>query len=199
MQTELPQKIRAFVGLFAPLPLIEALTGVQDYGREQLPGNSMNWTRPEQIHLTLNFLGNIPSSRLQEFEDVLSRIAAGEHPFALQCQGLGCFPNTRNPKVLWAGLTGEITLLLRLKSLLDDGLEKLGIAREERAFHPHLTIGRVKHLVPKERRKFEQMLEGSGPFFGEWPVERMDFVRSNLTPEGSQYSILKSFPLGAAK
>lgn len=199
MQTDLPQRIRVFVGLFAPPPLIETLTAAQDHGRQQLPPNSMNWTQPEQIHVTLNFLGNIPSSRLSEFEDVLFRIATDEQPCALQCQGLGCFPNTRNPKVLWAGLTGEMALLLRLKSLLDDGFEKLGIAREERAFHPHLTIGRVKHLVPKERRQFEQMLENSGRFFGEWRVTRMDFVRSTLAPEGSQYSILRSFPLGVAK
>ncbi|MDB6027605.1 MAG: uncharacterized protein JWM68_3828 [Verrucomicrobiales bacterium] len=194
METDLPQKIRTFVGIFPPLAVAEKLKEVENVLQKDLLNGAVGWTRVEQIHLTLNFLGNIPSARLLEFETVLAEVRVPA--FSLRCQGLGCFPNSRKPTVLWAGLTGELEPLRQLKSLLDKALEKLGIVPEERPFHPHLTLGRVKQLHSKERQNIAALLkESESQLFGEWCAERIDFMRSTLSSAGSNYSVLKSFPL----
>ncbi len=117
-------------------------------------------------------------------------------PFALRCKGLGCFPTVRNPKIFWAGLTGEVKALHELKQHVDEQLKPLGIIPEDRAFHPHLTLGRIKQCHSRERQLMADIFEErTEEPYGEWTVGKIDFMRSVLSPVGSFYSILKSFNL----
>ena len=198
MEEGLPEKIRTFIGIFPPASLVQELKKVQIVCQKDISPDAISWTGPEQIHVTLNFLGNIQSSQLPEFQNVMAEVVKKVRPFSLSCQKLGSFPPARSPRVFWAGLAGELDPLCKLKAFLDEAFKPLGIIPEERAFHPHLTLGRVKHLNAKERARIEFHIQRSAnQMFGEWRVETAEFVRSILSPPGSFYGTLKSFPLGS--
>ena len=110
--------------------------------KEGLP-SGVRWVRPEGVHLTLKFLGNVSNDAIPTIESGMRRAAEGICPFTVRVQGAGCFPSSRRPRVLWLGLQGELESLLTAQSRLEDSLEVLGVDRESRRFRPHLTLGRV--------------------------------------------------------
>jgi RNA 2',3'-cyclic 3'-phosphodiesterase len=105
----------------------------------------VNWVHPEQMHLTLKFLGDVPDTEVPDICRVVREVAARFEPFEVICRGAGAFPDIQRPRTVWIGITDGGEELRRLQAALDEDLQaKLGIAREHRGFHPHLTIGRVK-------------------------------------------------------
>ena len=108
----------------------------------------INWVRPEQMHLTLKFLGDVPDTETPDICRVVSQVAAQFEPFEIICRGAGAFPNRERPRTLWIGIQDGAEELKALQAALDEALKKeLGYAKEPRGFHPHLTIGRVKHTL----------------------------------------------------
>ncbi len=103
----------------------------------------VRWARPESIHLTLKFLGNVSKDAIPTIENGMRRAVEGINPFTVQMQGAGCFPSSKRPRVLWLGLQGELEPLITVQSRLEDSLEALGLDRETRRFRPHLTLGRA--------------------------------------------------------
>jgi 2'-5' RNA ligase len=196
MEQILPHKIRVFVALFPPIEIVSQLEAAQTKLRKRLPTVQVGWTRPEQLHLTLNFLGNIRSDLLSDFQEAFRKVASEGSELSLQCRGLGCFPAVRQPKVVWAGLNGDLAELEKLKYGLDTAFAPLGIVRETRSFHPHLTLGRVKHFDRKRALQMtDAMAEFEGTTFGAWRVQTISFMRSILSSAGSSYSPLDSFSL----
>jgi RNA 2',3'-cyclic 3'-phosphodiesterase len=191
------KKIRAFVAIHPDRDTILELERVQAELRRELDSNGIRWAQSGQLHLTLQFLGYIPSSRLVDFEGVMAE-AVSHHPaFNLRAEALGCFPNQKKPRILWAGLNGELDLLQKLKSELDQKLTPLGFKPEERAFHPHVTLARIEHLKIREIEELgRQILSYQAVRFGAWRVEKLDLMRSVLSSAGAGYSLLKSFALG---
>jgi 2'-5' RNA ligase len=110
--------------------------------------------------------------------------------------GLGCFPNPKRPRVIWAGLRGEVKELEALKNQLEPGLVKLGYIPEKREFHPHLTLGRVKEMSPRDRQELATAVEQlRDTDYGDWKIERIDLMQSQLAQSGARYTVLRSFPL----
>jgi 2'-5' RNA ligase len=119
----------------------------------------ITWVRPQQMHLTLKFLGDIPDTESPDVCRVVSQVAAGFEPFEIICRGAGAFPNNQQPRTLWIGVEDGADELKRLQAAIDDALKaKLGYARERRGFHPHLTIGRVKRIGPGGHRELAETL-----------------------------------------
>ena len=104
---------------------------------------NVRWVRPENIHLTLKFLGKVSKDAIPAIENGMRRAVKGISPFTVLMQGAGCFPSSERPRVLWLGLQGELEPLITVQSRLEDSLEALGMDREARRFRPHLTVGRV--------------------------------------------------------
>src|ERR1043166_2711255 len=98
------ENIRAFVAIFPDAATAEKLSALQRDLKKEIPAENIRWTRPEQIHLTLQFLGNIPRARLPEFQMALSKVAGNASPFATRTERVGSFPNVVRPKILWIGL-----------------------------------------------------------------------------------------------
>src|SRR5437899_2875752 len=120
----------------------------------------INWVRPQQMHLTLKFLGDVPDTEAPDICRVVNQVAAGFEPFEITCRGVGAFPNISNPRTLWIGIEDGIDELKRLQAELDAALKReLGFAKEPRGFHPHLTLGRVKRELPGGRGELTQLLE----------------------------------------
>lgn len=195
MNEESREKIRAFVAVYPGREIAERLEQAQGRLRSEIPPNAIRWTHPGQIHLTLNFLGDIESRRVPEFAAAIRHASIGCASFVLRVEAMGCFPNERRPRVLWAGLAGDVARLRGLKERLDDAMSGLGIVPEER-FSPHLTLGRVRQIGPRDVRHLSRLLhELRNADFGEWTVRGIDLMRSVLGSAGARHERVGSFDL----
>jgi RNA 2',3'-cyclic 3'-phosphodiesterase len=190
------ERWRLFVALFPPTAVVQFLADTTRRVAAGLSPNAVAWTSPEQIHLTLNFLGGTAREKIEALEKMLDEVCRAEKTHLLAARGLGCFPNPGRPRIIWAGFPDPPPALISLKKKLDHGLTALGYAGEDRPFHPHLTLGRVKDLKSADRQHLAQALrELRDAEFGRWTVDRVDLMRSVLSPSGACYSVVKSFPL----
>lgn len=152
----------------------------------------VRWVRPEGLHCTLRFLGSVDEARIDEIAQAAALAAHDFTPFSMNVAGVGVFPNWRRPRVLWVGIHADP--LVRLASVIQKGLARLGFAAEERPFRPHLTLGRFRSLdgwselrpLCEEQRDVE---------LGESVVSAVLFYRSEPQRGGSVYTILGNFPL----
>ena len=196
MPATLPERIRSFIAIHVPPELVERVVRVQKEVETKQKSNAqaVRWTRPEQMHLTLKFLGNVPHERLSAVETALAQAVVGSAPFSLSLEAFGCFPSARNPNVFWAGLGGQVEALKQLQARIEAQTNCFASHEENRAFHPHLTIGRVKNRGPETRRIAETLLQFRLANAGPWTVSEVTLMRSNLSPQGaihSQLAVLK--------
>lgn len=156
-----------------------------------MPAGAVRWVNPDGIHLTLKFLGEIPVSRIDSVRAAMDESAAGRTPFSVTVEGLGCFPNTVRPRVVWAGVRKE-PLLEELQQRLEEGLYGVGFKKEQRAFSPHLTLGRVKDGVSESSlRKIGSAVQtGTLETPAVMTVDGICLFRSVLRPGGAEYSVL---------
>lgn len=136
---------RLFVAIELPDDILAVLGTIQEQTRANLgsAANLLRWSRPEGIHLTLQFLGDVPVARIQAIEEALQAACRGIAPFSLEVGGLGAFPNMRRPRVVWVGLAGDTEAALQLAGSVHAGLEPLGY-HPDKDFSPHMTIARVR-------------------------------------------------------
>jgi 2'-5' RNA ligase len=188
--------IRLFVAVFPPAGVVERVTEAARELAGGLSPTAVAWTRPEQIHLTLNFLGHVERGKAEGFQRAVAAACRDGGPFHLRARGLGCFPNPARSRILWAGLGEAVAALEGLKGMLDEGLAPLGYVPDAQPFHPHLTLGRVKLLNGGDRRHLAAALpQWRETDFGSWTVERVDLMQSVLLPGGAKYERVQSFPL----
>ena len=157
-------------------------------------GVPVKWMRPEGIHLTLKFLGEVPEEREPDLRAALERAAAGPggaRPLALAIGGFGVFPNSRRPAVVWVGVAPDPALEL-LQHRLEQEFATLGFPKEARAFRPHLTLGRATRSArPGDFRGLEEALAGLR-FEETVLVPSVDLMQSTLQPGGSVYHVRHS-------
>jgi 2'-5' RNA ligase len=187
---------RLFVAIFPPAHVVASLRAAVAGLAKGVPARAIRWTRPEQVHLTLNFLGAIAIGRIPEIESALEAACKGHREHKVRVAGLGCFPNGSRPQILWAGLAGDLRPLEGLKKAIDAHLPASGCVGGERPFRPHLTIGRVRGLNAAGRREVaEALAREQERDFGEWQVGSIDLMQSVLSPQGAAYGTLKSILL----
>ncbi len=148
----------------------------------------VTWTKPENVHLTLRFLGEIEERRLDELKQLCAETAAEFQPFTLRLKDTGYFPNFRQPRVLWVGLAGEMEVAKQLQKQLDAELIARGFNQEDKPFKPHLTIGRVK-----SNRNVKALVAKADMYtLPELAFEVGEIVlfKSELRPSGADYTAL---------
>jgi 2'-5' RNA ligase len=192
-----PEQIRSFIAIELPE---EARRGLARLRRklERDEHKFVKWVDPGGIHLTLKFLGNVPSKRVTEITEAIGKAVPGNSPFRLEISGLGAFPSLRQVRVFWVGVGGELDKLSRLQQGIDSALAALGFTTEERPFVPHLTLARIREgASPPERRNFGELV-CSATFEDKYPVqvEAIKLMRSQLTPAGAVYTCLSVVRLG---
>lgn len=155
-------------------------------------GRGVKWVEPENLHLTLRFLGDTPESLLPQVEDAISESCVGIAPFKLAIQGAGCFPNKQRPRSFWAGLSNSKSLEI-LHEEIASRMNELGFEPDEKKFVPHLTVARIKEPIGKERitKAFLSFDLRSAPY----QVDHVTLVESSLRQEGPTYTVLKDFVL----
>lgn len=157
-------------------------------------GKDVRWVSPAGMHLTLKFLGEVSPNFSREICRTLDLVVGKHSPFGLVVRGTGVFPPGKGaPRVLWAGIEAGPGLE-SLHEEIEQGLEKLGLERERREFHPHLTLGRVK-LPRRNGRLLAELEKHRERVFGRMDVSRVTFFQSFLKPEGAEYRALAEFNL----
>ena len=184
--------IRAFIAFPIPETLRERLGKAQQQIMQNL--THLRPVKPQGIHLTLNFLGDISESKVYTVGGIMEQVCANHGPMELLCRRVGAFPDMKNPRVLWAGLEGEIDKLAALQKELSTQLAVIGYTAENRPFNPHLTLFRIKQQkqVGTLRKRAEKVSKEN---FGEILCNTLVLYRSDLKPEGAVYTKLKMVAL----
>ena len=182
-------KIRAFIAFGIPDSLRAGIAGIQEQLREHR--FRVRWVRPESIHLTLKFLGDIDPSDAMAIADAMEAAAKGVAPISLAVKGIGAFPNLKRPRVFWAGLSGDLSSLKGLQGRLENELAALGFPKEKRGFKGHLTLGRVKGRIDSNDLA-EAFRESRNESPGTFVAGDLKLFQSVLKPSGAVYSELMS-------
>lgn len=183
--------IRTFLAIDLPEEIKVQIENVQNRLKTAVKG--IRWTRPEGIHLTLKFFGNISENQIYDISSVVEKNTVNVRPFTLNVSMLGTFPNPKRPRVLWLGIGGSVERLLYLQREIEKDLESIGFQRENRAFKAHLTLGRVKS--PKNVKGLSEVIENEGIYdAGSFRAGGLTLLKSDLTPQGAIYTKLAYFP-----
>ncbi|RJP14535.1 MAG: RNA 2',3'-cyclic phosphodiesterase [Candidatus Abyssobacteria bacterium SURF_5] len=163
-------------------------------GKLSSSGAKVKWVEPENVHLTLKFLGNVEEERLPEIFAACGRAAEGFGPIDLEMRALGCFPNNKSPRIVWLGIQRGVEAVTRLQEKVERELQAIGFSKEEKPFRAHLTIGRVKGKQGISRlcRLLE---EERNIFLGSMRAEKISVMKSKTLPAGPVYTELRAIPL----
>lgn len=171
--------------------VLACLKTVQDEMKSKVA--KAKWVRPENIHLTLKFLGNIDAADTAKITAAMMNAVQDQMPFSLVAKGVGVFPGIRRPKVVWVGLSGQRQSLLELQGALDANLADIGYPKETRPFKGHLTIGRIKRAP--DSKTVAEMLQVHADFRSdEFRVNQIILFKSELQHAGAVYSKLQAVP-----
>jgi 2'-5' RNA ligase len=184
---------RLFIALPIPPPLRDRLKALQRDLARCLPARAIRWTHPEQIHLTLRFLGNVASESVAALSAAMDRAATHTGPIPLRLAEPGCFPNRHRSRVFWVGLAGDLERLTSLQARVVAATGAFGDHAEDKSFLPHLTLGRTGahglHLPEDWGRSLEQEAQD------DWIADRLLLVRSELDPAGARHTTLATVKL----
>jgi 2'-5' RNA ligase len=190
------ETVRLFVSLNLPAALRERLAQWQSEFRSRLQMDGLRWVKPDQIHLTLRFFGNLPRDAVGTLQQILGKVCEQAAPFQLRVEGVGCFPDLKRPRVVWVGVTGDLAPLHGLQRQIIQATATWGESEAEQKFHPHLTIARVKDVRPRDAHRLAEAVQSAPPSsFGDWPVESAELMQSKLSSEGAQHSSLATLKL----
>lgn len=173
--------IRAFIALPLPETVKEALSLVSTTLRKTIDAR---WVKPEAMHLTMKFLGDINEKNLKSISKKLDEVSVLNQPFEMRLNSLGAFPSPRRARVIWAGIDADISRLNNLAASIDDMSADYDIAKEGRPFMAHITLARLRE--PSMINLDVRMQEIT------FIIDRMYFYKSDLTPQGARYTLLHS-------
>ena len=185
-----PPPYRLFIAIELPAGVRHKISQHTNRLRAELSDVRASWTREENLHLTLKFLGDTPLGKVGQLSQALQRAATNITPFEMQIAGCGAFPPHGQPKVLWIGTTDHSGRLPKLHAALEDECASAGFPRDTRSFHPHLTIARLRQ--PHGARALAQLHKQTEFDTLSVIVEDVCLIRSELSSEGSRFAVIAS-------
>lgn len=191
---------RLFIAAELPGEALDALEDLQADLKDRTPDRAVRWVRPEGIHVTLKFLGDVPVSQIPDLHAALDEAVKGHAPFKLRAEGLGAFPTMQRPSVVWVGVEGDIRQLKALRRSVEENVSPLGYPTENRSFTPHLTLGRVQRRAARsDVDTVGELVQGADVgVLASWPVDALGLIRSELKPGGAVYTEIYRAPLPGA-
>lgn len=183
----MPETIRTFIAITLNPGIQDALKKIQTHLRKT--GADVRWVKPENIHLTLKFLGETPLPMIEEMTHLLRTTVVGFNPFPCSLTHLGAFPKIEHPQVIWIGIQQGKTETTQIAYKLEDHFEPLGFKKEKRKFDAHVTLGRVRSgmnrlALGKEIKQYRLQEEISQD------VDHLVFYKSTLTSQGPIYEVI---------
>jgi RNA 2',3'-cyclic 3'-phosphodiesterase len=185
--------MRTFIAIEIPDVIKVTLTDAQ----RKLKASGMvdaSWSRPEGIHLTLKFLGDVSDSKVPDIINGLRHAIEKTGMFRLEVGSIGTFPNPKNARVVWVGLSGDVEKLSYLQTAVEDAVNHIGFERDERAFTPHLTLGRIKYIRSRDGW-LKALAEVKDICSSGFDVTAVSLIKSELKPSGAVYTEISSIEL----
>jgi 2'-5' RNA ligase len=187
---------RLFVALKLPEEIRATLMQVQRELRSLMSPGDASFPRTVHLHLTLRFLGDVDCWRIEDLKTSLLKRVGMVGRFELRCERLECFPNLRRPKVVWAWVHDEQEQLAALQRIVVIATETFTQQPKENQFIGHVTLARLKRIRRAEVERIASFVEGAvHRQFGSWAANEVELVRSELSPQGSRYTVLAEVPL----
>lgn len=184
--------MRLFIAIELPSEIKAALAVCQQKLRQT--SAQASWPSPENLHLTLKFLGEVEAARLPILKQICTETARQATSFTLTTHGLGFFPNAKRSRVVWVGLQADTRQLPALQQQLEARLTEVGFPADDKAFHPHLTLGRIK--TPTHIRALVEGVQAYAFPALSFTVTELVLMQSQLHASGSIYTPLLRAPLG---
>ena len=189
--------LRLFLALAIPPEVRKEIGRAQSQLQRCSPPGLLRWTRPDQFHVTVKFLGDVPCGDLGALEKSAATVCAGFAAMELAAQGVGFFPDARKPRVIWVGAEDAGGRLARLHGQMEDALRRFAPVEPREKFTGHITLGRFK---PGRSGSTKSLLEKCAALrdrhFGSWQAQELEIVRSELTAQGAVHRTLCQFRLG---
>ena len=192
-----PAFLRLFIAIAVPADVRREIGRAQGRLQRNSPSGAVRWTRPEQFHITMKFLGDVPAEQVGALEKATGAVCARFPALALSAQGVGFFPNERRPRVIWAGANDGSGHLSELHRQLDEALRWLAPDERPEKFTGHITLGRFKPGHHEAIPKLMELAAGlRAQHFGDWVARDVEIVRSELGSDGAEHVTMASFKLG---
>jgi 2'-5' RNA ligase len=198
MQSDAPAPafLRLFLAIAIPPKVRQEIGRAQGRLQRQAPPGAVRWTRPDQFHITLKFLGEVPAEQVTAVEKCVAPICGATPALLVSARGIGFFPGPHNPRVVWAGAHDAEGRMSELHRQFDEALRWLAPAEPLEKFAGHITLGRVK---PGHHAAIPQLLALAAPLltrpFGNWPAGEVELIRSELTATGATHTPMATFAL----
>ena len=190
-----PDSVRLFVACEVPEDSKQAIGGLISDLKDR-SGNAVRWIRPEGVHVTLKFLGEVPVKQLPAIKLAIQEAVVGHSPFELELANIGTFGGREGLRIMWVGVAGDVLRLEALVRAVNAALAVVGFEPERRPFRPHLTLGRVRDEVStRQRAEIEVEVGKTEVPQSSWRTAHVSLMRSRLTPNGAVYEVLATFPL----
>ncbi|HMP84725.1 MAG TPA: RNA 2',3'-cyclic phosphodiesterase [Verrucomicrobiota bacterium] len=187
---------RLFVAICVPDDVKSQLSRVQSELKSVLPPKSTSWSKPDNMHLTLRFLGNVQNGQIPELVQRLDSSLTGFGAIDLVCERLGCFPDLRFPRVVWAWVHDDADRLIRLHGLVNEAVAGFAEKPAEKRFDGHITLARPKNIKRHDAERLAAFVrDATQRRFGNWNCTAVELIRSELDPAGSRYTTLKTVKL----
>lgn len=187
---------RLFVALRVPEEVKAEVEKAQEELRRSVPQARVTWTRREQFHLTLKFLGNVEAERAGELVEAVRGACRGFAALRLRAEGLGCFPELRFPRVVWLGVRDAEGALPRLQRAIETVSASFTAQERDERFSGHVTLGRIKSIGRPEAESLGRQARAMAEtLFGQWTADRVEIMRSRLSSEGARHTVLAALPL----
>lgn len=185
-------KIRTFIAIDVPSKIKDDIFEIQKELVKSV-GEGIKWEEKEKFHITLKFLGDVNEEAINSIHHVLSESLSGFGNFAITYKGIGCFPDLKHPRVIWIGCEDQSGKLFTLQKLVEEKMSELGFEKENKDYHPHITLGRVKN--PKNLTGLIKKIESINFEARTGEVEEVLIMKSDLKPTGSVYTVLRKIKL----
>ena len=187
---------RLFIAIPVPETVKDAIQKAQTELRAALSANMIRWTKREQFHLTLRFLGNVEASRLENLAAAVQDACGRFTVLWLRAERIGFFPAMRHPRVVWAWVHDAKEQLPLLQSAVQSAVADYTMEAPEERFTGHVTVGRAKTMTKGQADVLaKQALQMVTRCFGEWTADRVEIIRSEPSPAGSRYTTVATAQL----
>jgi len=193
------ERLRLFVAIEVPATVRTEMAKAQHCLRQTVAETSARWTRPEQFHLTLRFLGSVDAASTEPLLDSLGAACQSIPAFQLRSSRIGFFPNRKAPRVVWAGVQDNENQLLKLHATVEEATSSFTAEKAEERFTGHITFGRLKGLHRSEVNVLTKAAENlSATSFGEWTAREIHLIRSDISSRGAEHISLATIFLGSS-
>ena len=192
-----PERYRLFIAIALPEAVKRAIENAQDELRAALPATSVRWTRREQFHLTMRFLGGVEVQQLDGLNDAMRRACARSGALQLRAARIGVFPGARRPRVVWTGVEDRDGRLTALQRSIEAATAPFTSEPPQETFTGHITLARCRDIGRNEASKLSALVDRmAGRSFGEWTATSVDVIRSVTAPTGAHYTTIAEISLG---